>query len=69
VPYDPYGAGAYSHPYPARFFDFGHEVKLGRAFWNFIGADDDTYDELLTIYREVGESFATRLRLILARSE
>src|SRR5438876_464009 len=38
VPYNPYGtAEAYAHPYPARFFDFAHEVKLGDTFWNFVG--------------------------------
>lgn len=67
VPYDPYGTGAYSHPYPLRFFDFANEVKVGRDFWDFIGADDGTYEDLLSIYQQVGASFAERLRSLLTR--
>jgi len=58
VPYDPYGrAEAYAHPYPLRFFDFAHEVKLGPAFWNFAGDDPATYDFLLELYRGVGAGY------------
>ena len=67
VPYDPYGEGAYAHPYPRRFFDFAGEVKLGASFWNFVGNAAETYEELLTIYSEVGSSFSDRLRALLAR--
>ena len=68
VPYDPYGQGFYAHPYPRRFFDFASEVRLGRAFWNFVGGDDQTYDELLAIYASVGASFSDRLRSLHAPS-
>lgn len=62
VPYNPYGTGAaYAHPYPQRFFDFANEVKLGPAFWNFIGADDETYETLLDLYRQVGMEYGGRL--------
>jgi hypothetical protein len=67
VPYDPYGEGAYAHPYPRRFFDFLGEVKLGSTFWNFIGDDAGTYDELLAVYSEVGSGFSDRLRVLLTR--
>lgn len=62
VPYNPYGtAAAYSHPYPARFFDFANEVKLGAEFWNFVGADEGTFELLLGLYREVGKEYAVQL--------
>lgn len=62
VPYDPYGRlDAYAHPYPLRFFDFAHEVKMGAAFWNFVGDDPETYDTLLDLYREVGAGYTERL--------
>jgi HPt (histidine-containing phosphotransfer) domain-containing protein len=62
VPYNPYGTKeAYAHPYPARFFDFGNEVKLGADFWNFVGHDDGTYDLLLGLYRDVGAQYAQQL--------
>jgi hypothetical protein len=62
VPYNPYGtAEAYDHPYPARFFDFTNEVKLGPEFWNFVGDDAGTYDLLLDLYRHVGSGYTGSL--------
>jgi len=61
VPYDPYGEGHYGHPYPKRFFDFAHEVMVGRDFWDVLGGDG-TYVELIDVYQDVGRSFAERLR-------
>lgn len=62
VPYNPYGAAsAYAHPYPANFFDFANEVKLGADFWNFIGDDGGTYELLLDLYRQVGLEYDARL--------
>lgn len=62
VPYDPYGRiEAYAHPYPLRFFDFAHEVKMGAAFWNFVGNDPGTYDVLVELYREVGTGYTQAL--------
>jgi hypothetical protein len=66
VPYNPYGRGAYRHTYPLAYFDFEHEVMLGEPFWNFVGGEG-TYDELLALYREVGEQFAERLRELRER--
>lgn len=66
VPYNPYGRGEYRHVYPLAFFDFEHEVMLGEPFWEFVGGDG-TYDELLLVYREVGEEFAERLRELRER--
>jgi hypothetical protein len=61
VPYNPYGRGEYRWIYPPAFFDFEQEVMLGEPFWNFVGGAG-TYDELLEVYRGVGEEFAERLR-------
>ena len=62
VPYDPYGrVEAYAHPYPLRFFDFAHEVKMGAEFWNFVGSDPGTHELLLALYREVGAEYSERL--------
>ena len=43
------------------FFDFEREVMLGEPFWDFVGGPG-TYEELLEVYRQVGEDFAGRLR-------
>jgi hypothetical protein len=61
VPYNPYGRGEYRHMYPLVFFDFEHEVMLGEPFWDFVGGPG-TYQELLEVYRQVGEDSAERLR-------
>jgi hypothetical protein len=66
VPYNPYGRGEYRHTYPLAYFDFAHEVMLGEPFWNFVGGAG-TYDELIDVYREVGEDFAERLRELRER--
>lgn len=68
VPYNPYGTAEYAHPYPRRFFDFRGEVKMGPDFWNFIGSDDNTYDELLAVYRDVGSAYSQKLRELLSQS-
>jgi hypothetical protein len=62
VPYNPYGrVDAYAHPHPLRFFDFAHEVKMGAAFWNFVGDDPGTYDVMVELYREVGVDYTQAL--------
>jgi hypothetical protein len=66
VPYNPYGRGGYRHAYPLAFFDFQNEVMLGEPFWNFVGGNG-TYDDLLDVYRDVGDQFAARLRELRER--
>jgi Type II restriction endonuclease, TdeIII len=62
LPYNPYGTvEAYAHPYPARFFDFANETKVGPDFWNFIGDDEGTFDLLLGLYRQVGLEYVEPL--------
>jgi hypothetical protein len=66
VPYNPYGKGDYRHTYPLAFFDFRYEVMLGQPFWDFVGGAG-TYEELLEIYRQVGEQFTQRLQELRER--
>ena len=61
VPYNPYGRGEYRWVYPLAFFDFEDEVMLGLPFWDFVGGIG-TYEELLDLYRQVGDEFAERIR-------
>jgi hypothetical protein len=63
VPYAPYGSTPYSHSYAIPFFDFTNEVKMGRLFWDFVGGDG-TYDQLLSIYTQVGLEFASDIEAL-----
>lgn len=68
LPYNPAGEGnPYSkagHSIPNRLFNMDDErfVLIGSALWNKIGNDDNTYEELLEIFREVGKKSAERIR-------
>lgn len=54
--YNPYGDGKpYTANYVAQFLEIGKDILIGRPFWEMIG-DNSTYDELLKISTEVGES-------------
>jgi hypothetical protein len=54
--YNPYGQKPedYRHSISLQYLDMEHEILLGQAFWTLIG-DQQTYQELLEIYHEVGE--------------
>lgn len=69
VPYNPYGAAPFSHPFAQPFFDFEREVMIGPKFWNFVGQSNETYEELLDVYRAVGEASKGRLSEIRRRLE
>lgn len=59
--YNPYGDGKpYTHGYALQFLDIGKDMLIGREFWTLIG-DAETYDELLAISAEVGQSIMKNL--------
>lgn len=66
VPYNPYGSSPYIHTYALPFFDFTNEVMLGAEFWDFIGGEG-AHDELLSIYEQVGEEFASEIEALRER--
>jgi len=66
VPYSPYGSAPYRHNYPLPFFDFDQEVKMGGQFWDFLGGDG-TYEQLLSIYEQVGGEFAAEIEALRKR--
>jgi len=55
--YNPYGGRLedYRHSFALRYLDMRHQVLLGADFWTLIGGEG-TYEELLAIYREVGQA-------------
>ena len=68
LPFNPAGEGAVyrsaGHSIPYRIFDMDNDpcVLIGREFWNKVGNDDNTYDELLDLFSELGEHFSSVIR-------
>jgi hypothetical protein len=54
--YNPYGTHReeYKHSFSLTYLDMKNEVLLGEEFWEIVGGKG-TYEELLEIYREVGQ--------------
>ena len=56
LPYNPFGERKrdYKWSFTKMFFDLDKEVLIGKEFWDFLGGKN-TYEEILEIFREVGE--------------
>jgi hypothetical protein len=54
--YNPYGANRkdYRWPYAIHYMPFQQSVVIGQEFWTLIGGET-AYEELLSIYQEVGQ--------------
>lgn len=68
LPFNPAGEGGnYKsvHSIPYQLFDMDDEdaVLIGASFWNTVGADENTYRELIEIFEKVGETYSERIRL------
>lgn len=67
LPYNPAGEGEIyklAHSIPYKLFDMDNDenVLIGRDFWNKIGNNDNTYDELLDIFNKVGEEYIIKIK-------
>lgn len=68
LPYNPAGEGnvyrAAGHSIPYKIFDMDNDscVLIGREFWNKIGDSEDTYDELLDLFSEIGAHYSNIIR-------
>lgn len=53
----------YAHSFPMRWFDMRREkvVVMGKEFWHILGGTG-TYEELITIFKEVGTITKERIR-------
>jgi len=62
LPYNPNGLfGEYGWPTTKYFMDFDKDILVGKDFWNFIGASDQTYDDLLDCFLQVAEGRRSQL--------
>lgn len=67
LPFNPAGEGqSYKsiHSIPYKLFDMDKDdnVLIGKALWNKIGQDDNTYDELLNIFDNVGKIYIEKIK-------
>lgn len=75
LPFNPAGEGVSyrraKHTMPYKLFRMDEDecVLMGAAFWNKVGNDLNTYEELLDIFSEVGEYSSQRIRTEYLRIE
>ena len=67
LPYNPAGEGEIyksAHAIPYKLFDMDNDnnVLIGKNLWDKIGADNNTYNELLDIFDKVGEEYIAKIR-------
>ncbi|WP_046176215.1 TdeIII family type II restriction endonuclease [Domibacillus indicus] len=68
LPYNPGGEGypysAAGHSIPNKLFNMADDeyVLIGATLWNKIGNDENTYSELLDVFRQVGQRSSQRIR-------
>lgn len=68
LPFNPAGEGVSyryaGHTLPYKIFDMDRDpsVLIGREFWNKLGEDENTYDELLDVFAEMGEYYSNVIR-------
>lgn len=63
LPFNPWGLRAnYCHPFPFTYFEMKTSpvVNMGKEYWDFIGNQEGTYEELLELIEDIGaETHAT----------
>lgn len=67
LPYNPAGERELyksAHAIPYKIFDMDNDdhVLIGEKLWNKIGADNNTYNELLAIFDIVGQEYIAKIR-------
>jgi len=63
--YNPYGEGnRYRHSFATKHLDIKRQTLIGKQYWDFLGGEG-TFEELLEIYRKVGEVKSKTNRKIL----
>lgn len=68
LPFNPAGDGnpyrAAGHTIPYKIFEMDNDpcVLIGREFWNKIGDSEQTYDELLELFSEIGSHYSSIIR-------
>ena len=64
VAYNPYGNNPYKHSFSIKYLDVTNQVLMGKSFWDLVGGDN-TYEELLKVFVNVGKRKANKIRNLL----
>lgn len=67
LPHNPAGEGRdyrTAHSIPYKIFDMTNDpcVLIGSDFWNTVGQDQNTYNELLEVFEEIGQEYSQIIR-------
>jgi len=67
LPFNPAGEGGnykkvHSMPYSIFNMDDDESVLIGAEFWNKVGKSENTYNELLNIFTQVGKKYSKTIR-------
>lgn len=54
IPYNPYHPKPYDRWTMKGIFDLPREILIAEDFWNFLGGDENTYQQLLDCFEEAG---------------
>lgn len=68
LPFNPYFTGQYRRWTVTKFFKTGEDLLVGKEFWNSVGGEG-AYEELLGIFKEVGEEAMDLIRRTIERLE
>jgi len=60
LPYNPYFSQEYDRWTVKKFFKENEDFLVGSDFWNLLGGEG-TYEELLSVFEEVGEKIEDEL--------
>jgi len=68
LPFNPYFTGQYRRWTVTKFFKTGEDLLVGKEFWDFVGGEG-AYEELLGIFKEVGEEAMDIIKKTIERLE
>jgi len=68
LPFNPYFTGQYRRWTVTKFFKTSEDLLVGKEFWDFVGGKD-AYEELLEIFKEVGEESMDLIKRTIERLE
>lgn len=65
MPYNPYFEKSFDRWTTTKFFEVGKDLLIGKDFWDTLGGEN-TYQDLLEIFHEVGEEVSEKLDAFIA---